>query len=106
MYKHLTTILVAAAGVLLFPFAANAGEPGESNVTYTPSEKTEVLASAITAPHSGLIPIVDENGQVFYNKIVGAAELPKVNHDLNVVDTYTFEHNGRVYTNKVVANRA
>lgn len=48
--------------------------------------------------------VIGPDGRVYYNHTIKSDELTHVDYDFNVVDTYTFEHNGRVYTNKIVAD--
>lgn len=103
MTNFKTAAIVGSSALLLFAATAHAGEtktPKDVQSKVTTTEKTEVL-SASTAKDN-LIPVTDENGDVYYNHYVAADELFDASADLETVDTYTVEYNGRTYTNKIV----
>ncbi len=99
----IVTILSAAA-VLLVAEGAIAGEmktqasAAESTISVTQTANTRVLS----APNEGLIAVRDADGNLFYNQIVPVEDLQDVELDAEVVDTFTYEYQGRVYTNKIV----
>jgi len=43
-------------------------------------------------------------GELHFNRIIDTENLTEVSTDFTVVDTYTFTHEGRTYTNKIVAD--
>ena len=98
LFKTLSAAGIAAV-IMCAPnaFAAEAAERPESMMTK--SENTQVLAAIETAD---MIPVQDEDGNIFYNHYVAASELLDVSADFETVDTYTYEYNGRLYTNKIV----
>jgi len=52
-----------------------------------------------------LTPLVtNEMGELHFNRIIDTENLTEVSTDFTVVDTYTFTHEGRTYTNKIVAD--
>ncbi len=92
---------LSAAGFAALLMAAPSAFAAENTVdTKTVmSENTQVLSAVETAD---MIPVQDEDGQVFYNHYVADSELFDASLDFEIVDTYTFEHEGRIYTNKIV----
>lgn len=97
-YVKTFAILGVAAGALYAsPVLASDTKPAETTVTKT--ENTEVLAAVETA---NLIPVRNDKGEVFYNHYVPREDLHDVSIDHEVVDTYTYEYKGRLYTNKIV----
>jgi len=96
MFKTLSAA-AAAAFIMSAPNAFAAEEASET--TIVKSENTQVLAAVETAD---MIPVQDEDGNIFFNHYVADSELHDVSLDFEVVDTFTFEHNGRIYTNKIV----
>ncbi|NNC36477.1 MAG: hypothetical protein EX271_13615 [Acidimicrobiales bacterium] len=113
MVKLLTAAALTLTGILLFPGTAHADKltqvdetVPEAKINIVEKDNTKVLASTAHFNATGVMPVVDENGRLFYNKIVSPDVLPKVVHDVDVVDTYTFEHDGKIYTNKVVAEKS
>ncbi|NNE56497.1 MAG: hypothetical protein HKN36_00155 [Hellea sp.] len=107
MMKPLTAATLAATATLLFPLSAQADMAQQAqpaaDVSVTAIYNEEALIDRAVAAPDGLIPVIGQDGRLYYNKVVSPNELPKVDFDLEVIDTYTFEHDGRVYTNKVVA---
>ncbi|WP_154813746.1 hypothetical protein [Hellea balneolensis] len=92
--------LSATGFVALFMAAPTAFAAENTADTKTvKSENTQVLAAVETA---NVIPVQDEDGQVFYNHYVDDSELFDASLDFETVDTYTFEYEGRIYTNKIV----
>ena len=88
----LTTMALYASPVM-------AEEAPKAEATETKVENTQVLAAVETA---NLIPVQDENGQIFFNHYVSADELLDVTPEFETVDTFTYEYNGRIYTNRIV----
>ena len=107
-----TLCIVTAAGVLLTPFAAEASNHSQTHQSEREAQSVVIEAAAETRQavlnqradrgHQDLRPVTDESGQIFYNHIVPREDLFKVDYDVNVVGTYTFEYNGKIYTNKIV----
>lgn len=96
MTKRTTIVILAASAALLYASPVMA-QDAETETAVQP--RTEVLNTVETAD---MIPVQTEDGTVFYNRYVSEDELYTVDYDLDVVDTYTYEYNGRTYTNKVV----
>lgn len=99
----MTNLKIAAilgmTGIALYATPVMAEEAPKTDVTETKVENTQVLAAVETAD---LIPVQDDNGQIFYNHYVSDDELFDATADFETVDTYTYEYNGRIYTNKIV----
>lgn len=94
----LVTIL-GITSMALYASPAFAQEAPEAEVTETAVENTQVLAAVETAD---LIPVQDEDGQIYYNHYVSDDELFDATIDHETVGTYEVEYNGRVYINKIV----
>lgn len=94
-----TTTILAIAGIALFATPVMAEDAEMTQEAVDKTANTAVLAAIETAD---LIPVTDENGNVFYNHYVADSELYDATIDLETVDTYTFEYEGRTYTNKIV----
>lgn len=58
----------------------------------------------VSKPTQDSIPVSDETGMVFYNHTVDPSALPKFDYDINQIDEYSFNYEGRKYTNKVVTD--
>ena len=119
MTKFTTIAILATAGVLLTPFGSHAAtideslaetavqieidstDEAKSLIYFAEAERDEAVLAAVSRA-DGLIPVRDNNGDLYFNHLVSDDELPTVDFDLDVVDSYQFEYNGRVYTNKVV----
>lgn len=118
MLKVSTGIVLATAGLALFPFTCEAAEQDTRMVatleaSATPRIETAAKDSdAITQIETRILPVPkpqadafivrDEDGNVFYNHVVRQDELTDLSDDIEVVDTYTFSHEGDVYKNKIV----
>lgn len=111
MLNFKTLSILTTSAVCLFAVSAHAGEMTQKADTQATSA-TEATALLINEPktavlaasdRAGLIPVTDEKGQTFYNQVVDTDELPISDSNVDVADTYTFEYNGRTYTNKIVA---
>jgi hypothetical protein len=89
--------ILSASAALLAAETALADE-AKADVTVQANENAvqpEVMSDNITV-------VRDENGNVFYNQIVEIEDLQEVELDAEVVDTFTYEYQGRTYTNKIV----
>jgi len=89
--------LLSASAALLAAETSLAGET-KADMTVQATENAvqpQVMSDNITV-------VRDENGNVFYNQIVEIEDLQEVELDAEVVDTFTYEYQGRTYTNKVV----
>jgi len=100
MTKFITFTILSSMGAVLFAPSAFAGEGEMATPVETKTENTVVLS---TVERSDLIPVTDQEGNVFYNRYVSADELFDASIDHKIVDTFTYEYQGRTYTNKVVA---
>ena len=126
MTKFKSATLLTASALL---FAATSAHAGDQNKTVdAKSEKTanmsqEMEMSETAAPTSAIVTftktsedprvlgaiargdmvkVQDNRGDVYLNRFVPVAELPDPELDVDTVESYTYEYNGRVYTNKVV----
>lgn len=126
MTKFKSATLLTASALL---FAATSAHAGDQNITVdAKSEKTanmsqEMETSETAAPTSAIVTftktsedprvlgaiargdmvkVQDSRGDVYLNRFVPVAELPDPELDVDTVESYTYEYNGRVYTNKVV----
>lgn len=104
--KTLSILTVAALGLYAVSADATEMNKAKTDVTQTQTEsrtslqaKTAVLEASET---QDLIRVSDDEGNVFYNHVVNIEDLPETELDIEIQDTYTFEHNGRTYTNVIV----
>jgi len=108
MYSTKTLTILAATTLFMAAPLAFAGEVNTADMnTYdktAPQVVSAKYAETVLAAveRSDYIPVTDENGVTYLNKIVDIDELPNPQLELETVDTYTYEYEGRVYTNKVV----
>lgn len=99
----IATILSATA-LILVAEGAIAGEmkaqdTADNNaVSVTQTANTRVLSAST----EGLIAVRDADGNLYYNQIVPVEDLQDVELDAEVLDTFTYVYEGRVYTNKIV----
>ena len=100
MTKFMTFAILSSMGAVLFAPSVFAGDSEMATPAETKTENTVVLS---TVERSDLIPVTDQEGNVFYNRYVSADELFDASIDHKIVDTFTYEYQGRTYTNKVVA---
>ena len=101
MTKFMTFAILSSMGAVLFAPSVFAGESEMATPVETKTENTVVLS---TIERSDLIPVTDQEGNVFYNRYVSADELFDASIDHKIVDTFTYEYQGRTFTNKVVAD--
>jgi hypothetical protein len=113
-----TSIILAASSLMLFPLVADAadmqGDQAElmqsSSATMAQSEAEERLETEIEVDESSptiilnpnVFPVQDENGNIFYNQIIPASDLTPVDFDVEIVDSYEFSHEGRIYRNNII----
>lgn len=120
MFKLTTLAILLASGAFLLPVALAAEEaspadsakanteaadmntPAKQRLTITTLRDKTVLAATENKPSQDTFPVMDSDGNVYYNHIVKIDDLPEVEKDIDVVDTYTFVHDGVTYTNKIV----
>ncbi|WP_416879128.1 hypothetical protein [Litorimonas sp.] len=69
-------------------------------VTFTKTSEDPRVLGAIA--RGDMVKVQDNDGDVYLNRFVPLAELPDPELDVDTVESYTYEYNGRVYTNKVV----
>tara|TARA_R110002020_G_scaffold105570_10_gene246166 strand:- start:1424 stop:1813 length:390 start_codon:yes stop_codon:yes gene_type:complete len=69
-------------------------------VTFTKTSEDPRVLGAIA--RGDMVKVQDNKGDVYLNRFVPVAELPDPELDVDTVESYTYEYNGRVYTNKVV----
>lgn len=105
-FKTVSILTVAALG--LFAVTADASEMKKSETIATKTEtesrmslqaKTAVLEAT---ERQDLIPVTDNQGNVFFNHIVDVETLPDTELNIKVQDSFTYEYNGRIYTNVIV----
>ena len=92
------TVLIVS-GVMFAASPALADGAPEPKMMKTELESEQVLSVVEVAD---VVPVQDEEGNVFYNHYVSDEDLQDAGVVLEVVDTYTFEHNGQIFTNKIV----
>jgi len=104
-----TIAIIATASFLMTAPAAFAGDMKKSEMhelersttaPYIQANYAEDVMGAVE--RSNYITVTDENGNTYLNKIVNIDELPNPQLDLETVETYTYEYQGRTYTNRVV----
>lgn len=69
-------------------------------VTFTKTEEDPRVMGAIA--RGDMVRVQNNDGIVYLNRFVPVTELPDPELDVDTVDTYSYEYNGRTYTNKVV----
>jgi len=69
-------------------------------VTFTKTEEDPRVLGAIA--RGDMVKVQDNNGIVYLNRFVPVSELPDPELKVDTVDTYTYEYNGRIYTNRIV----
>lgn len=125
MTNFKTALILGAAVLLVAPFAqagdmnpvaiqaqadsvmtqdqAQAAQFGNAGEVAIAVEKTAVLSTvAVRDADSSLIPVTDEMGRTYYNRVINVEELPDTELDLSVIDTIEISHDDRVFTNKIV----
>lgn len=108
------SILTVTAAMFIAP-AAIAGDMSSkaktsTKVVTTPAQpQKKVQTQAVVAAEvrgavarGDLIAVEGPNGTVFYNKLIRVADLPDPTLTVQAVDTVTFTHEGRTYTNRIV----
>jgi len=98
-YIKTLSALGAMSAIMLAPNAIASDASEAPNAAMSNAENAQALDTVET---DDIIPVQDEDGNIFYNHYVSDAELFDASIDLKVVDTQTFEYEGRVYTNKIV----
>ena len=79
---------------------ANETETTSAVVTFTKTEEDPRVMGAIA--RGDMVRVQGNDGMVYLNRFVPVTELPDPELKVDTVDTYTYEYNGRTYTNKVV----
>jgi hypothetical protein len=113
-------LIIATTGTLLLAGTAHAGDMQSkaekmqadavvtqtttSKVTYFQPEQSDVVLGVVAYDTNGSYTLRGEDGRLYENHVVSEDNLTDVSTDIDVVDTYTFEYNGRTYTNKVTAD--
>lgn len=117
-----TPVIATLASIALLPFGAKAGPTAtkldtQSDVTvavntdtsaisqttlYAVQDREEVLSTSIRENQGDLIPVRDQDGEIYYNHILEPEDLTEVDFDLDVINTYEFTYQGRTYVNKIV----
>ena len=92
----LTAVLLGTAPT----FASEAPKIDEASDAKVTTTANTIVMGAVE--RSELIPVTDKEGNVYYNHFVPDSELFDASIDIETVDTYTYEYNGRIYTNKIV----
>lgn len=68
-------------------------------ITRSADTPAEVLSTVETA---NLMAVEGPDGRIYYNHIVPISELPDPQLELRVIETYDVQHDGDVFTNKIV----
>lgn len=79
---------------------ANEAETTSAVVTFTKTEEDPRVMGAIA--RGDMVRVQGNDGRVYLNRFVPVTELPDPELKVDTVDSYTYEYNGRTYTNKVV----
>ncbi|NNC37739.1 MAG: hypothetical protein EX271_01580 [Acidimicrobiales bacterium] len=108
MFNKSTLTILAVSGFALIPFVSHSGEKQvvenstiNSATSTVQLERARTLAAAERRDGS-VVDNIETEMTGFRNHLVDIDDLTKVTSDADVVDTYTFEYNGKVYTNKIV----
>lgn len=119
MTKYLNTLALAAAAVVACASPAFAGDMAEKTEMKSPMVETfsttempqariiAIRAEAESDVRSALqlgdfIPVEGPDGQIYYNQIVQISDLPDPELNLRVVEKFEVNHDGMVFTNKIV----
>ncbi|MGB6231715.1 MAG: hypothetical protein WBF53_16480 [Litorimonas sp.] len=68
----------------------------------TDMRRTAVLG-AFEVQNTDAYIVEDNEGDLYINHLVPVEDLQEVDQDFAVVDSYTFEHRGMTFTNRIVA---
>ena len=79
--------------------AATMDAPEARTITLRTDTEAEVLGAVDS---SELIPVEGPDGQIYYNRFIPVSELPDPALELRVLDTVQINHEGEVFTNKIV----
>jgi|GEM_PF-2083279 len=80
--------------------AAPQAETTSAVVTFTKMEEDPRVMGAIA--RGDMVRVQGNDGNVYLNRFVPVSELPDPELEVDTVETYSYEYNGRTYTNKVV----
>ena len=79
------------------------GQVGSMQVVANTPRKTAVLG-ALAVQNTDAYVVEAPDGELFINHLIPVSELPDPALDPDVVDTYTYEHRGMTFTNRIVRN--
>jgi len=119
MSKYLYTLVLFSATVVGFASPAFAGDIAiktemkptmveESSATEMPeariiATRTEAESDVRSAVERGeFVPVEGPDGRIYYNQIIQVSDLPDPELNLRVVEKFELNHNGMVFTNKIV----
>lgn len=98
-FKTLTTLTAAAALFTAGSALAAESKTAEAHSKTAANAQTEVRAAI---EDRRLVRVVDSDGNVYFNRMIAAEALPDPELNLDTLRTYSYEYEGRTYTNKVV----
>jgi hypothetical protein len=111
----MTKLLITSTALLAFAGTAHAGQiKAETAKTVTPTVQTAESAKIVTIDNqpTAVLGVIERDGETLY-RVEGPTGDEFVNHvpdtlvpvttDIDVLDTYTFEYEGRTFTNRVVS---
>ncbi len=103
---------IAAVSSIAFASPAFAGDkykgdvkPASADSMTMTTEMTEIDALTEVrgaVERSDFVAVEGPDGRIYYNRVVPVSELPDPVLDLRVLDTVQVEHDGTIYTNKIV----
>lgn len=96
--SKIETNVVSSPSVTKLAQAAQATDSSFINARFVAQQP------AIVPQDKSVIVVTNEMGELHFNRIIDTENLTEVSTDFTVVDTYTFTHEGRTYTNKIVAD--
>jgi len=97
MTKRTKFYVVGLSAILLYGSPIMAQEATDAT-----SEMQAGSQVTATLEATNKTQVTDSNGDIFYNHYVAEDELLTVSQSVEIIDTYTFEYNGRIYTNKLI----
>jgi len=118
MTKVISIITIATLGSIAFASTAFAGDTVDRKIKQLPVEassliqatetrtiarRTDMESNVRSAVERGeLVAVQSVDGRVFYNRTIPVSELPDPELNIRVLEKFDVEHNGQVFTNKIV----
>jgi len=120
MRTRISLSALTATAALAFAPAAFAGDmksdkapKAKMTATYTTqtSDQARIIKMRAEADsevrgaliRGDMIAVEGPNGETYINKLIPVSELPDPTLNVRTLDTVTFTHNGRTYTNRIVS---